>query len=312
MDRRPLAAALLALGLPGAAVAEPQDEADVRITFQVDVKSVLAAETGTAAKRLTPEAAEEVRRKVLDETVQVLDERLDEIGIEDHEVEAAPDDRVVVLVPRVEEPGRIRKLLQKVGALEVRLVRFPLSGDGASREAVLQNYGGRLPPDLELLEGERHNVRGVMTGRWYFAVERKRLLSGRDVAEARPDKNARGEHFVVFFLTGDATPGFAEATQDNVDVPLAIVLDGQVISAHPIGEAILGSGDIATSGPWEAEALAAVLSSGPLPARVTVVEEHVIRPPPSRWPGWLRPLSVPLILVLLGAAAILAGRRRKR
>lgn len=309
MDRRPLLAALLALGLPGMPAPASDDEAEVRITFEVDVESVLVAQAGTTAKRLTPEAAEAVRRRVLDETVHVLSERLYEIGIEDREVEALPDGRVVAVVPRTDKPATIRKLLQKTGSLEIRLVRFPKGEEGATREAVLQNYGGRIPPHLELLEGERRNERGVMTGRWYFAVERKRLLSGRDIAGAYQEEGRKD--VVVFHLSSESTTPFADATAANLDVPLAIVLDGKVISAHTISEAIHGSGEIATANPQEAEALAAVLTSGPLPARVTVVEEHVISPPGFRLPRWLPLLTVPGLVLFLVITAIVAGRRRR-
>lgn len=306
MDRRPLLAALLALGFPGTAA--PDEEAEVRITFQVDVESVLVAEAGT----LAPEAADAIRKRVLDETVHVLSERLYEIGIEDREVEALPDDRVLAVVPRTGKPAGIRKLLQKTGSLEIRLVRFPMGEEGTTREAVLQNYGGRLPPHLEILEGERRNERGVMTGRWYFAVERKRLLSGRDIVRSYQYESPGRQNVVGFHLSNESTTPFAEATAANVDVPLAIVLDGKVISAHTISEAIYGSGDIATANPQEAATLAAVLASGPLPARVTVVEEHVISPPSFRLPRWLPLLAVPGIVLFLVITAVVASRRRGR
>lgn len=315
MDRRPLLAALLALGLPAAAGAASEDadkvEAEVRITFEVDIENALLAETGTTATRLSREAVEKVRRKVIEQTIQVLGDRLTEIGIEEHRVEAASGDRVVAVIPRTDKPAGIRKLLQKVGALEIRLVRFPMGGDGTSRDAVLQNYGGRVPPELELLEGEIRNARGVPTGKWYFAVERKRLLTGRDLEQAYVEKRPPDDKlFVVFALAQEAIEPFYEVTGANVDVPLAIVLDGKVISAHPIGEAIHGAADIEMSGPPEAESLAAVLSSGPLPAPVTVVEEHVIFIPPSpEWRSWSKNLIGLLVWILLLIGVLVAIRR---
>ena len=107
------------------------------------------------------------------------------------------------------------------------------------------------------------------------------LVSGADLIDAQPGFDQRNsEPIVSFRFNSTGARKFAEATQQNVGKPFAIVLDNKVISAPVIREPILGgSGQI--SGNFtvqQANDLAILLRAGALPAPLTVVEERTVGP----------------------------------
>lgn len=263
MRRGLLLAGLLALAqFPSPAAG--QERAHVRLTLQ--------AETAGAD-----------RQQVMDGLVRTLRRRLERLDL-DGTVEAAPGDRVVVELPGVNHPvDRLRHLLTKSVSLELRFVRFPEGGGGAeSREAVLQHFGGQLPPDVELLEGEVRNEEGLPTGRQFYAVERRAVITGRDVQDARPGLGQYNQPMVHFFLTPEAGEVFGRATEENIGSGMAIVLDGKVMSAPRIVSRIEGEGIIEGAfGEAEVEELAFLLGSGPLPAPVQVIDQQVSEAPPD-------------------------------
>ena len=279
----------LALAAVPAAFASPSE---------VELRLVLQVETGDA--------------KVLDQTLKTIRSRLDQFGVSDPVVEAAPGGRISVVLPAVEDPERISRLIRRTALLELRLVGFPAGGGGVgSREAILQNYGGQLPPNLELLEG---NAPGPKGGTQFFGVQRRRVATGGDFLSARSGLGQFGNPMIEFTLKPEAAEVFAEATGQNVGSGLAIVLDGRVVSAPLIKSRITDRGMIEGNfSKQETQDLVALLRSGALPARITVVEEHTVSPSPAalrrKKTALIAPLSVLLVLVGLGFYAL---RRRPR
>jgi protein-export membrane protein SecD len=105
------------------------------------------------------------------------------------------------------------------------------------------------------------------------------LVSGENLVDAQPGFDQRtGEPVVTFRFDAAGAKRFARATQENVGLPYAIILDGKVISAPVIREPILGgSGQISGNfGVQEATDLSVLLRSGALPAKLTVIEERTV------------------------------------
>ena len=130
----------------------------------------------------------------------------------------------------------------------------------------------RPPPDSELLDGE---------GGQKYLIEKRVLVSGADLVDAQPGFDQRNsEPIVSFRFNSTGARKFAEATQQNVGKPFAIILDNKVISAPVIREPILGgSGQI--SGNFtvqQANDLSILLRAGALPAPLTVIEERTVGP----------------------------------
>jgi protein-export membrane protein SecD len=112
-----------------------------------------------------------------------------------------------------------------------------------------------------------------------YVIKKQVLVSGENLVDSQPGFDQRtNEPIVTFRFDATGAKRFARATQENVGLPFAIILDGKVVSAPVIREPILGgSGQI--SGHFtvpEASDLAVTLRSGALPAKLTVIEERTV------------------------------------
>jgi preprotein translocase subunit SecD len=222
-----------------------------------------------------------IRKLSVTQAVQTIRNRIDAFGVAEPVIQEAGSDRVVVQLPGVDDPERVRRLIKNTAFLEFRIVRFPQGGgDGApSREAILANFNNHLPDELEILEGDVRDQAGDVVGKKYYAVERQRTVTGRDLKTARPSRGQFNDPIVEFSLTPDGSREFAELTSKNTGQGLAIVLDGRVVSAPVIRSRISDSGII--EGKFtqqEVEDLATVLRSGALPAGLTYLEERTVGP----------------------------------
>ncbi|HEV7669893.1 MAG TPA: hypothetical protein VGS22_15325 [Thermoanaerobaculia bacterium] len=210
----------------------------------------------------------------LTETGETLRRRLDQMGVHPAVVETAGTDQVVVRILRRDDSEQIRHALLQTAVFELRFVR-PAGGGPAlsSEEAVLAQFGGRLPADLEILPLKATDKEGADAPR-YYAVERQPVLTGRDIQSARSMPGYTGRPVVEFTVKPEPAKALAEATGANMGSIIAIVLDGQVVSSAILNARIGESGMIEGNfTPAEADDLAFVLASGPIPGRITLIEE---------------------------------------
>ena len=226
-------------------------------------------------------AINEVENGAVSQAVQTINNRVDQFGVAEHAIApTATGHRVVVQLPGVDDPERVRRLIKSTAFLEFRVVRFPKGGGGVgSREEILANFGGRVPDDVEILEGDRLDADKNVIGKSYYAVEKRRTVTGRDLSNAKPGQGQFGQSIVEFSLKPGGADAFAELTGKNVGSGLAIVLDGRVVSAPVIHSRISDRGQIEGSfTPQQAQDLATVLRSGALPASITYLEERTVGP----------------------------------
>jgi preprotein translocase subunit SecD len=220
----------------------------------------------------------------LKETEQVIERRLDEAGAPDAMM--APHlfrkNLLMVVVPNTENPARILRLVEPTGFLELRLVRFPALG-GMAREEILHHFGGRLPAHLEILEQRVRFGGAEVIGQMSYAVERRPLITSADIETARPGVDQHDNPIVEIRITEDAAEVLGKAAEANIGSPLAIVLDGKVVSAPVIRARIEGEGILEGNfTKAEAEELAILLRSGPLPAPVQLHVPKQSKTLPSR------------------------------
>ncbi|HEX3130166.1 MAG TPA: hypothetical protein VH394_22715 [Thermoanaerobaculia bacterium] len=257
--------------------------------------------------RLQPGTGDQVQ--LVDATEQALDRRLNRAKIH-AELKPTADGGIFVHVPAIEEPERLRRLIQTTGRFELRLVRTPRNGGGAkSREEALSDYPDGLPADLELLEG----VDGETKAPRYYVVERKTVIDGNGIQGARSQKGLYDKPIVFFQVTPEASPALRQATGDNIGRSLAIVFDGKVLSAPLINARIEDSGIIEGSFTQdETEYISAMMASGPLPTRLTIVDEKVDRPSPAARHARFVTLSGITFGLVLAAAVVLLVLRSSR
>ncbi len=224
----------------------------------------------------------EIRNLAVVQALETIRNRVDAFGVSEPSIQrqGLDGDRIVVQLPGVDDPERVKGLIKNTAFLEFKLVAYPVGGGGvASREEILANYGGRVPDNVEILGGVIRDDAGEVVGEQFYAVEKRAALTGRDLKNARPGLGEFNEPIVNFLLTHEGGQIFAQLTQDNINKGLAVILDGNVITAPRIRSRIADSGMIDGSfTQQEATDLATVLRSGALPAAITYLEERAVGP----------------------------------
>ena len=206
-------------------------------------------------------------RQAIEQSIQIIDRRVNELGTVEPSIQRQGYDRVLVQVPGLADPTRLKELLGTTAQLTFRMVDQSVPPG--------QVGSGPVPPESEVLKG------AASEGGLPYLIERRVLVSGEDLVDAQPGFDQRtGEPIVSFRFNNNGARRFAQVTQENVGRPFAIVLDNQVISAPVIREPILGgSGQI--SGNFTVQAandLAILLRAGALPAPLDIIEERVVGP----------------------------------
>jgi preprotein translocase subunit SecD len=212
-----------------------------------------------------PAIIERVRQSV-EQSIQIIERRVNELGTVEPLIQREGTERILVQVPGLQDPTRLKQLLGKTAKLDFRMVDTNVSPDQAQQ--------GRLPPEDEIL----YSASAPKTPN---VVEKRVLVSGGDLTDAQPGFDQRtSEPIVTFRFNTSGARKFAQVTQESVGKPFAIVLDNEVISAPVIREPILGgSGQI--SGNFTVQSandLAILLRAGALPAPLTIIEERTVGP----------------------------------
>ena len=197
------------------------------------------------------------------QAVEVIRKRIDELGTREPTIVRQGSNRIVVQVPGLQDPAALKALLGKTAKLEFKLV--DVSADPAE---VAQ---GRAPPGSQILPSLDGGP---------VVVRRRAIISGDQLVDSQVSSDQNGAPAVSFRFDSTGGRRFAQATQENVGKPFAIILDGKVISAPNINEPILGGSGIISGSYTTATAneLAILLRSGKLPVELKVVEERTVGP----------------------------------
>ncbi len=205
----------------------------------------------------------------LDQALRTIRNRIDQFGVAEPDIRKQAGNRIQVQLPGISDPRRAVQILGQTAHLEFHLVR----DDVDPTKAVLPAGVVALPMLEKDAAGKEHAGRQI-------AVERDAMLTGEDVADARPAFDQMNQAYVTLNFNGRGGRIFERVTGENVGRRMAIVLDGKVYSAPVIRERI-GGGRASISGNFttaEAQDLAIVLRAGSLPAPVTVLEERSVGP----------------------------------
>ena len=233
-------------------------------------RSLEVSDAGGGLIRLTvPQAAVTERvRQAVEQSIQIVERRVNELGTVEPLIQRQGIDRILVQVPGLQDPTRLKELLGKTAKLDFRMVDLTVPPDQAQR--------GSVPPDSELLpSADPSNPQP-------YVIKKQVLVSGGDLTDAQPgfDQQRSGQPIVSFKFNTSGSRKFAQATTEHVKEPFAIVLDNKVISAPVVQEPITGgSGQI--SGNFtvqQANDLAILLRAGALPAPLTIIEERTVGP----------------------------------
>ncbi len=214
---------------------------------------------------------QEVKRledMAMDQALRTIRNRIDQFGVAEPDIRKQAGNRIQVQLPGLSDPRRAVQLLGQTAHLEFHLVREDVDASKPVLPA-----GVIALPMLE--KGSSDDKPGRL-----IAVERDAMLTGEDVADARPTFDQFNQSTVSLTFNSRGAEIFERVTSENVGRAMAIVLDGKVYSAPNIRERI-GGGRASISGSFttaEAQDLAIVLRAGSLPAPVTVLEERTVGP----------------------------------
>jgi preprotein translocase subunit SecD len=230
-------------------------------------------------------AAAETR--AIETTLSTLRKRIDALGVAEPVVQpqGIRGDRILIQLPGVEDPERVKDILGDPALLEWKAVSYPPAvTDFAgwyppdTQEALLAQYGGVLPDDTEIYPQEFPNPDGGLTRIWW-PLKRVSTVVGNDLRSAYRSADEWGDPAVSFELSQDAARRFESATRENLGRKMAIILDKKVISA-PVIEGVIRDQGIIRGGfdVARADDLSLQLTSGAIPTEISIIEERTVGP----------------------------------
>ncbi len=228
-------------------------------------------ENNVVTLRFSKSRAQQIKDDAVQSNIQVLRSRLDRLSVADIPIARQGEKNIIIELPDVSDPQAAKEMIGRAAQLEFKLV----DKEGPSEDDLLYELDGELPDDQEILPGkndERHQ---------YYLVQKYTGITGRLLKDARPAFGGQTgvEPVVEFEFNEEGAEKFYDLTSKNYGRSLAIVLDGEVISAPGIKEAIRGKGSISGNFTTDsARTLALLLKSGAFVAPVTFEEERQIGP----------------------------------
>ena len=220
-----------------------------------------------------------LKRDTVERCIQTIENRINGLGLTEPTIQqrgrAEADYEILVQLPGVDDPARVKQIMQTAAMLELSEVK---DGPFASTDAALAKHGGVLPLNTKLVKGAPRAERDEAGESWYL-VSRSPVVTGRDLRNARPGRAELGKWETSFMLNKDGARRFARFTEANVGNRLAIILDNQVKSAPTIQNRIEDQGRITGMGSQQDSSdLALVLRAGSLPAGIQYEEERTVGP----------------------------------
>ncbi len=241
-----------------------RDEA-LRAVKLVDRRLSLSGTDSALTIVLPSELREEREQSAIQQSLQIVTRRIDEMGTKEPSIQKQGRNRILVQLPGVSDPRLIKEMLGKTAKLSFRLLH----------PSLLPSDVHSPPYGYEILEGSEETPGAPV---YKYLVQKKSDVSGEMLTSA--NVNADSEGGVSFSLDAIGARKFNEVTRDNTGRFLAIVLDNKVISAPKIKGAIPGGHGVITGAGslQEARNLAILLRAGALPAPLTVLEERTVGP----------------------------------
>ena len=256
----------------------PESTSDLRTLVQDKLPEYNATSgaNNTWTVAMLPSALDQLEKNAVTQAIETIRNRIDQLGvsepiIEEHGLGAH---QILVQLPGVDDPARIKDIMQSTAMLEIRQ---SLGGPYPSQDAALQDHGGVLPEDSVLMQG--HSIPGSAEEAWYL-VSRVPAVSGKDLRDAQASRDQNGQPSVSFTLTNEGGQRFYSFTSAHVNDSLAVVLDKKVQEVANIKEPIRDRGEISGGRMSEqaAKDLSMILRSGALPAGIKYLEERTVGP----------------------------------
>jgi preprotein translocase subunit SecD len=267
--------------------------------------------SGTASFQYFETYVNQVKKQIVSQAIEVIRNRIDSFGVAEPYIAAQGTERIVVQLPGIDEKDyeQAKDLINRAARLEKMIVSPEMNvvelnkliedaeqkGGytlGTKEEGGLKyidyvkqlnkDLKGKIPAQTELVFEKLGNVLDIKDGKSPMLVKTDVVFSGDKISDAFVGVGEYGQPVVNFSVASEGRSEFAKLTGNNIDKPMAIILDKVVMSAPNIG-ARLREGGVITLGTTEnvqqeAEFLTNVLRAGALPAALEQLEERTVGP----------------------------------
>ena len=255
----------LTLGKRGddaAAIAKEIEQAQPLLKAATTDMDLKIADDGKVVAKYTDATVLKLKAQLIEQSIEVIRKRIDQTGTKEPTIIRQGEDRIVVQLPGVKDPQHIKELIGKTAKMTFHMVdeAAMVSGQPTGTDMVVKMRNPRSNGEAQLI------------------VQKQALLSGQNLTDAQQTFENGGQPVVAFKFDNIGAKKFGQVTAQNVGRRFAIVLDGEVITAPVIKDAILGGSGI-ISGNFTVQSagdLALLLRAGALPADLTVIEERTV------------------------------------
>jgi len=222
---------------------------------------------------LKPLVIQFLRDQSVSQAKETIDNRINTYGVAEPLIQRQGTDKIVVELPGVDDPERVKDLIKVTAVLEWKLVK---AGPAADEATLLQATNGLVPDDAEVLRGDPKRGQGG-----FYLVNKVAVVTGKDLRTIRRTQDEWNNPAVSFTLNADGGARFEQVTGANIGKQIAIILDKKVQSAPGIEDKIMRTQGGVIRGrftPEEADDLVLILKAGALPAGIRYLEERTIGP----------------------------------
>ncbi len=279
---------------------DPSRAAEVRAFCASTLRgawTVTEASAGRIEAQLTQAGADEAQERAMTETVRTIERRLNALGAASTSVERLPASaQIEIELREIADVQQAKRVILASGKLALQLVE----AQAPTREALLEGQGGQVPQDQVVLAGPREEPGQDA----YYLLQATPIITGRDLRNARAAVDQLNMPSINFTLNRLGAAKLGEFTSQHIGRRIAIVLDGQVVSAPTIQGRIDADGQI--TGQFtaaEANELARILRAGALPVGLSVQSE--VELPAATIRGAILRSAAAAALALVGAGLIL-------
>jgi preprotein translocase subunit SecD len=243
-----------------------------RYSAQYDISS---GADNTFTLTMKPSIVREIEQRALAQSIETIRDRVDRLGVSEPVIEeyGPGKNQILVELPGVDDPARVKDIIQSTARLEIHEV---LGGPYPDQQTALQTNGGTLPPDGELMKASDQSSDAGQ----YYLLRTASIVAGSDFRDAQPSVDVNQRPDVNFVLTNAGGDRFYQFTSSNIGKSMAIVLDNSVREVAVIRGAIRDQGQISGGGFTKdtADNLSLMLRTGALPASIHFLEERTVGP----------------------------------
>jgi preprotein translocase subunit SecD len=257
------------------------------LTFKLGGNQVI--QVGITDQAMTAETAH-----AIDQDIEIVRRRIDQLGTKEPAIERQGTDRIVVEAPGESDPEKLKAVIGKTAQLTFQAVDNSVPPN--------EIISGQVPPDDEVL------MDASIPGRPPTPlVKRLSFATGQMLTNASQGYDQNGRPDITLRFNNQGGQRVGEFTAQNIGNRFAIILDNKVISAPNIEGAMSTQGEITGSFTVEdASNIALLLRSGALAAPLIPIEQRTVGAELGADSVHAGELAGVIALCLVGAFMVLA------